>query len=71
MSNTEVTKIKTLGDRVNFAPNNKDEKKIVWLCNLSGKGISDTIRKAINFYYFAQKSGKYEQFLDEMMNDYE
>lgn len=71
MSNNEVTKTKTLGERVNFAPNDKDEKKIVWLLNKSNNGISGTIRKAINFYYFAMKTGKYEKFLDEMMDDYE
>lgn len=71
MSNQEVTKTKTLGERVNFAPNDKDEKKIIWLINKFDYGLSGTIRKAINFYYFAQKSGKYEKFLDEMMDDYE
>lgn len=74
MSNKSVTPIKTLGDRVNFAPNDKDEKKIVWLCNNSNQGtqgISDTMRKAINLYYYAQKSGKYQDLLDEMMEEYE
>ena len=68
MSNSEI---RTLGDRVNFAPNDKDEKKIVWLCNNNGMGISDAIRKAIHFYYFAIKSGKYNKFMDELMEDYE
>lgn len=71
MSNTPVTPIKTLGDRVNFAPNEKDEKKIVWLCNNSNHGISDTIRKAVHFYYYAIKSGRYQKYLDEMMEDYD
>jgi len=68
MSNNEI---KSLGERVNFAPNDKDEVKIVWLVNKLDCGISNTIRRAIHFYYFAVKSGKYQKFLDEMMEDYE
>jgi len=63
--------IKSLGERVNFAPNDNDEKKIIWLVNNLELGLSETIRKAIHFYYFAVKSGKYQKFIDELMEDYE
>lgn len=62
--------LKTLGERVNFAPNENDEKKIVWLCNENSFSISDTIRKAVSLYYYAVKSGKYQKLMDEMMEDY-
>lgn len=68
MSAKQIT---SLGDRVNFAPNEKDEKKILWLVNKLDFGLSETVRKAIHFYYFAVKSGKYQKFMDELMEDYE
>lgn len=73
MSNKEVTQIKSLGERVNFAPNKRDEQKIVWLVNDSNgeDGISDVMRDAIAFYYYAKKSGKAEKLRKEMMSEYE
>mgnify|MGYP000588524341 CR=1 FL=1 len=51
MSKNEFNEVKTLGERVGFAPTKSDEKHIVTICNDREIGVSDTIRRGLKLYY--------------------